>query len=62
MYCPTPRLIAFVTPVVVPARILNSLGFGAYNFHPARRTIPAGFRRILQFMKGRRRSARRSMS
>jgi methionyl-tRNA formyltransferase len=28
------RLIAFVTPVVVPARILNSLGFGAYNFHP----------------------------
>lgn len=28
------RLIAFVTSVVVPARILNSLGFGAYNFHP----------------------------
>ncbi len=28
------RLIAFVTPVVVPARILNALGFGAYNFHP----------------------------
>ena len=28
------RLIAFVTPVVVPARILNSLRFGAYNFHP----------------------------
>jgi methionyl-tRNA formyltransferase len=28
------RLIAFVTAVVVPARILNSLGFGAYNFHP----------------------------
>ena len=28
------RLIAFVTPVVVPARVLNSLGFGAYNFHP----------------------------
>ena len=31
---PHSRLIAFVTPVVVPARILNSLGFGAYNFHP----------------------------
>ena len=28
------RLIAFVTPVVVPARILDALGFGGYNFHP----------------------------
>ncbi len=28
------RLIAFVTPVIVPARILAALGFGAYNFHP----------------------------
>jgi len=28
------RLIAFVTSVVVPAQILSSLGFGAYNFHP----------------------------
>jgi methionyl-tRNA formyltransferase len=28
------RLVAFVTPVVVPARILAALGFGAYNFHP----------------------------
>jgi methionyl-tRNA formyltransferase len=28
------RLIGFVTPVVVPARILGALGFGAYNFHP----------------------------
>jgi len=28
------RLIGFVTPVVVPAQILNSLGYGAYNFHP----------------------------
>jgi len=28
------RLIAFVTDVVVPAHILNALGFGAYNFHP----------------------------
>jgi methionyl-tRNA formyltransferase len=27
-------LIAFVTPVIVPARILGALGFGAYNFHP----------------------------
>jgi methionyl-tRNA formyltransferase len=28
------RLIGFVTDVVVPVRILNALGFGAYNFHP----------------------------
>jgi len=28
------RLLGFVTPVVVPACILNALGFGAYNFHP----------------------------
>jgi methionyl-tRNA formyltransferase len=28
------RLIGFVTPVLVPARILASLGYGAYNFHP----------------------------
>ncbi|HXZ22349.1 MAG TPA: formyltransferase family protein [Pseudolabrys sp.] len=31
---PNARLIAFATPIVVPARILNSVGFGAYNFHP----------------------------
>jgi len=28
------RLIGFATPVVVPARILGALGYGAYNFHP----------------------------
>ncbi len=28
------RLIAFVTPIVVSKRILERLGFGAYNFHP----------------------------
>jgi methionyl-tRNA formyltransferase len=28
------RLIAFATPVIVPAGILASLGHGAYNFHP----------------------------
>ena len=28
------RLIGFGTPVVVPARILSRLGYGAYNFHP----------------------------
>jgi methionyl-tRNA formyltransferase len=28
------RLIGFVTPVIVPASILKSLGHGAYNFHP----------------------------
>ncbi len=28
------RLIGFVTPVIVPKRILECLGYGAYNFHP----------------------------
>jgi len=28
------RLIAFLTPVIVPAPILDTLGYGAYNFHP----------------------------
>ena len=28
------RLVGFVTPVVVPKRILDALAFGAYNFHP----------------------------
>jgi hypothetical protein len=28
------RLIGFVTPVVVPADVLDRLGYGAYNFHP----------------------------
>jgi methionyl-tRNA formyltransferase len=30
----TARLIAFVTGVIVPADVLDRLGFGAYNFHP----------------------------
>jgi len=28
------RLIAFASPMIVPASVLGSLGFGAYNFHP----------------------------
>ncbi len=28
------RLIGFVTAVVVPKRVLDALGYGAYNFHP----------------------------
>lgn len=28
------RLIAFLTPVIVPRSILDALGYGAYNFHP----------------------------
>lgn len=28
------RLIAFATPLIVPAEVLDGLGFGAYNFHP----------------------------
>jgi len=44
------RLIGFATPVVVPARILGALGYGAYNFHPDRRNIRVGCRRISRFM------------
>lgn len=28
------RLVAFVTPVIVPQAILARLGYGAFNFHP----------------------------
>jgi methionyl-tRNA formyltransferase len=28
------RLIAFATPLIVPASVIDGLGFGAYNFHP----------------------------
>ena len=28
------RLLAFATPMIVPAQVLDGLGFGAYNFHP----------------------------
>ena len=31
---PRARLIAFVTPIIVPQRILGRLGYGAFNFHP----------------------------
>jgi methionyl-tRNA formyltransferase len=34
------RLIGYVTPVVVPLRILDLLGFGAYNFHPGPPNYP----------------------
>jgi methionyl-tRNA formyltransferase len=34
------RLVAFTTGVIVPARILNALGHGAYNFHPGSPDYP----------------------
>jgi methionyl-tRNA formyltransferase len=34
------RLIAFATAVIVPPRVLDQLGFGAYNFHPASPHFP----------------------
>jgi formyl transferase-like protein len=34
------RLIAFVTGVIVPANVLDQLGYGAYNFHPGPPTYP----------------------
>ena len=34
------RLIAFVTPVIVPKSILALIGYGAFNFHPGPPTYP----------------------
>ena len=34
------RLIAYSTGVVVPAHLLDQLGYGAYNFHPGPPTYP----------------------
>ncbi len=34
------RLIAFVTPEIVPADILAQLGYGAFNFHPGPPAYP----------------------
>ena len=34
------RLVAFVTPVIVPKSILNRLGYGAFNFHPGPPSYP----------------------
>ena len=34
------RLIAYAAGVVVPARLLDQLGYGAYNFHPGPPTYP----------------------
>ncbi len=34
------RLIAFSTDIIVPPRILDALGYGAYNFHPGPPNYP----------------------
>jgi methionyl-tRNA formyltransferase len=34
------RLLAFVTGVIVPADVLDRLGYGAYNFHPGPPSYP----------------------
>jgi methionyl-tRNA formyltransferase len=34
------RLLAFVTPVIVPPAILGELGYGAVNFHPGSPSYP----------------------
>ncbi len=34
------RLIAYATSVIVPARVLDRLGYGAYNFHPGPPSYP----------------------
>lgn len=37
---PRRRLIGFCTDIIVPARLLDSLAAGAYNFHPASPEYP----------------------
>jgi methionyl-tRNA formyltransferase len=34
------RLVAFVTPVIVPKHVLDRLGYGAFNFHPGPPSYP----------------------
>jgi methionyl-tRNA formyltransferase len=34
------RLVAYVTPVIVPPAILAQLGYGAFNFHPGPPSYP----------------------
>jgi hypothetical protein len=34
------RLVAYVTPVIVPQSILAQLGYGAFNFHPGPPSYP----------------------
>ena len=34
------RLVGYVTPVIVPQRILARLGYGAFNFHPGPPSYP----------------------
>jgi methionyl-tRNA formyltransferase len=34
------RLLAFVTPEIVPADLLDRLGYGAFNFHPGPPSYP----------------------
>jgi methionyl-tRNA formyltransferase len=34
------RLIAYVTSIIVPAKVLDRLGYGAYNFHPGPPSYP----------------------
>ena len=34
------RLLAFASAVIVPAQVLDALGFGAYNFHPGSPDYP----------------------
>src|ERR1700674_5191761 len=34
------RLVAYVTPVIVPQIILAQLGYGAFNFHPGPPSYP----------------------
>jgi methionyl-tRNA formyltransferase len=44
---PRARLIGLVTSVIVPARALDALGFGAYNFHPGPPNYPGRYPSLL---------------
>jgi methionyl-tRNA formyltransferase len=48
------RLIAFSTNVIVPGKLLNHLGFGAYNFHPGPPDFPGWAPAYLALHRGAR--------
>lgn len=48
------RLVAFSTNVIVPAKILSGLGFGAYNFHPGPPDFPGWAPAYLALYRGAR--------
>jgi methionyl-tRNA formyltransferase len=56
------RLIAYAAGVVVPAHVLDQLGYGAYNFHPGPPAYPGWGPPISRFTRAPLNSARPRMS